>query len=142
MDQDFEVISFNGGHEVLGTTIEEIKGIVAAVSPPTHKGIMESFERAGWSTEVNLLGSYRCDVYKDGVAIEVESVDKSSVIDVLHRDFFRFLILLRMGRIRVAVLITSITGGEVSLRKAESDLRLYGDHYEVPLVLIGVTPVV
>jgi hypothetical protein len=64
---------------------------------------LRSFGEAGWSTEVSLLGGYRCDAYKDGVVVEIEAVDKSSVIDVLHRDLFRLQMLQRMGVLKVAV---------------------------------------
>lgn len=135
---ELNVLSINGGRELVGALFEEINQAVSSAIPPNHQGIVSSLAREGWSTEVSLLGGYRCDAYKDGVVIEVESVDKSSVIDVLHRDFFRFLMLLKMKRIRTAVLVTRIAGGEISLEKVKSDLKIYGDYYEVPLLVIGI----
>jgi len=74
------------------------------------------------------------------MAVEIESVDRSSVIDVLHRDLFRFLILWRMGKIEAAAIVTRLEGGEVSLRKVQSDLELYGRCYDVPLLVVGLRP--
>jgi len=133
-----KIFAFKDADKILGSVLEEIKRIVS-LCPRTHHAIVSSFRNSGWNTEVILLGAYRCDVYKNGTAIEVEAVDKTSVIDVLHRDLFRFLILYRMGKIRVGVLVTSLSGGEVNFEKAVKELELYGRFYEVPLLLIGVS---
>jgi hypothetical protein len=95
----FEV---NGAKQLLGQTFDSIKQVINRAEK-THEGILNSFRKVGWSTEVSLLGGYRCDAYKDGVVVEIEAVDKSSVIDVLHRDLFRFQMLQRMGVLKVAV---------------------------------------
>jgi hypothetical protein len=133
-----ELFEVNGARATLGLAFDELSRIVNVVDPPTHAGFTHAFQKAGWSTEVPLLGKYRVDAFKEGVAVEVESVDKSSVIDTLHRDFFRFHMLFRMGKISTAVVVTRRSGGEVSLEKARDDLAIFGKHYEVPLLIIGV----
>ncbi|RKY52475.1 MAG: hypothetical protein DRP89_07635 [Candidatus Neomarinimicrobiota bacterium] len=127
----------NSAIPLLGKAYNNIKQIINNAEI-THDGILRSFKEAGWPTEVSLLGSYRCDAHKDGVVVEVESVDKSSVIDVLHRDLFRFLMLQRMGKLKVAILITRVSGGEVSLDKVRKDMELFGKHYEPPLLVLGI----
>ncbi|MFQ6126686.1 MAG: hypothetical protein ACE5R6_19080 [Candidatus Heimdallarchaeota archaeon] len=104
--QEIVEYSFKGAKTILGMLLNEIREVIKS-STRRHNEIISSFRRRGWNTEVSLLASYRCDVYKDYVAIEVESTDKSSVIDVLHRNFFRFWILYRMKKIKAAILITS-----------------------------------
>ncbi len=133
-----EWFELNECRSILGEKFDELLRVAKGVDPVSHEGFVYGFRRAGWSTEEALLGRYRLDAFKDGVAVEIESVEKSSVIDVLHRDFFRFLILFRMGKIRAAVIITRRAGGEVSLEKAKQDLALFGKHYEVPLLIMGV----
>ncbi|MDI6782992.1 MAG: hypothetical protein QME64_02725 [bacterium] len=134
-----EVVSYeiNGAKSILGDEFDRILQIIKSANI-THDGIMQAFKVAGWQTEVRILGNYKTDVYKDGIIIEIESVDKSSVIDVLHRDLFRFSILKKMGKLKIAILITSISGGEVNLVKVQNDMNLYGKHYEVPLLAFGV----
>ena len=129
---------FKGARTVLGDLCNELIEAVGRASSRSHSDIVKSLSDAGWSTEVSLLGQYRLDAFKDGIGVEVEATDKSSVIDVLHRDFFRFLMLYKKGEIRTGVLITSLMGGEVNLEKAKSDLDLYGDQLEVPLLIIGL----
>lgn len=135
--QEIVEYSFKGAKTILGMLLNEIREIIKS-STRSHNEIISSFRRRGWNTEVSLLASYRCDVYKDNVAIEVESTEKSSVIDVLHRDLFRFWILYRMKKIKTAVLITSYKGGEVNYQRVLEDLETYGDYYDVPLFVIGI----
>jgi hypothetical protein len=130
----FEV---NGARQLLGQTFDSIRQIINRAEI-THEGILRSFREAGWSTEVSLLGGYRCDAYKEGVVVEIEAVDKSSVIDVLHRDLFRLQMLQRMGVLKVAVLITRRSGGEVSLEKVKKDMEIYRKYYNTSLLVLNV----
>lgn len=134
-----ELFEINGARAIIGRQdFDELSHIVSGLQPVTHEGMVHALQKAGWAIEVPLLGRYGLDAFRDGVAVEVESVEKSSVIDTLHRDFFRFLMLYRMKKITSAVTITRRAGGEVNLRKARDDLEIFGSHYEVPLIVVGV----
>ncbi|HDP99204.1 MAG TPA: hypothetical protein ENN22_08485 [bacterium] len=134
-----EQYEINDAKQLLGEEYNNISQIIRSAKKVTHADIVQSFKKAGWSTEVPLLGRYRCDAFKNKIGVEVESVDKSSVVDVLHRDFFRFMMLHRMHKLKVAILITRISGGEVSLKKVKDDLEIYGEHYETPLMVFGIS---
>jgi hypothetical protein len=43
-----------------------------------------------------------------------------------------------MGVLKVAVLITRRSGGEVSLEKVREDMEIYGKYYDTPLLVLGV----
>ena len=137
MTAAFDYFSING---VRQAAIDAVLEAIKASDYRTHRALIEAFGRAGWETEKRLLGAYRTDAYKNGMAVEIESVDRSSVIDVLHRDLFRFQILWRMSKIEAASIVTRLEGGEVSLRKVQSDLELYGLYYDVPLLVVGLGP--
>lgn len=130
--------SFKEAAQVLGHLLEEIERAIGESPSFSHTDIIESFAKLDWKTEVPLIGQYRCDALKEKVAVEIEATDKSSVIDTLHRDFFRFLILYRMGKIKAGVLITRASGGEVNFQKVIDELELYGIYYEAPLFIVGL----
>lgn len=135
--QGLESYEVNNALRLLGKEYGIIKQIINNAEI-THNCILQSFKEAGWSTEASLLGNYRCDAYKDGVVVEIESVNGSSIIDILHRDLFRFLMLQRMGKLKVAILITRVSGGEISLEKVKKDMEVFGKYYDTPLLVIGI----
>lgn len=135
--QGITIYEMNNAMQLLGKTYNDLKQIIINAEN-SHKGIQKSFKESGWLIEKSLLGKYRCDAYKDGIVVEIESIDRSSVIDVLHRDLFRFMMLYRMGKLKVGVLITSVSSEEVSLKKVRSDMEIYGKYYDVPLLVLGI----
>ena len=46
--------------------------------------------------------------------------------------------LYKMERLKVAVLITRASGGEVSLEKIKKDMEIFSRYYEVPLLVIAL----
>lgn len=130
--------SFKNAEKILGSILADIEKAIKEASSCAHDDLVKSFSKLGWNTEFSLLGRYRCDAWKEGISVEIEATDKSSVIDVVHRDFFRFWILYRMDKIKAGVIITRAMGGEVNFQKIKSELKLYGDYYEVPLYIIGL----
>jgi len=44
-----------------------------------------------------------------------------------------------MGKLKVAVLVTRLPGGEVSLEKVKKDMEVFGRYYETPLMVLGLS---
>jgi hypothetical protein len=129
------------------SSILQAKGILGnltnsiASANRTHGEICSQLLKDGWETEVRLFphAQYRADALWDRIVIEIESIDKSSVIDAIHRDFLRFLVLYQQEKIDSAVLVVRAENtGEVNFHRVTADLRAFGNALSVPILVIGV----
>lgn len=116
-----------------------LKSLTSAIR--THDEICGQLLKDGWETEVRLFphAQYRADALRDRIVVEIESVDKTSVIDVIHRDFLRFLVLYQQEKIDAGVLVVRAENKRgVNFHRVTSDLREFGDAVSVPILVVGI----
>jgi len=69
--------------------LSELWGILLEITEIDHYRIQQLFYSRGWEIEKRILPetTWRWDAYKDKVIVSIEF----SLIDAVHRDFFRLL---------------------------------------------------
>ena len=106
MNRDVEIFSHNNAKKIIAAAglLEEISAILQQVEK-NHDSVRREFAARGWDVEEKLFPNlgYRIDAFKDKIAVEIEAISASSIIDVLHRDYFRFMMLHSMKIIDAGV---------------------------------------
>ena len=120
----------------LFTELEEILNDLTEID---HRKIQQAFSDKGWETEKKiLLGTgWAWDAYKDRVIVSVEF----SLIDAVHRDFFRLLMWHHDDKVDAVIYITT-TSKEPKYNNVRRDIEIcYTDYphlMPVPILLIGL----
>jgi len=127
----------------------EIERILRSVTTPLGRNILptpskvltDAFVKQGWQTEYQVSdrsGNLRFDLYKNGVAIEIQLTDPADC----YNDYLKFLLAYNQERIEVGVEIVydeSIKGNNLpKLQKATNDLNVFRRVLSCPIWVIGL----
>jgi len=119
--------------------LSQINRILDEIGKADHTKIQELFKREGWETEKRILPetTWAWDAYKDRVVVSIEF----SLIDAVHRDFFRLLMWHQDNKVDAVVYITT-TFKEPKFENVKRDLEILRSKYSsllmVPIYLVGL----
>jgi len=116
--------------------LQQIIQVVHGASEVDHKVIQACFRQSGWEVEKGLLSevNWPWDAYKDRVVVSIEF----SLIDAVHRDFLRALLLKNQGKIDVMVYVTT-TFKEPKFKNVKRDIEVFKEILSVPIFIIGLS---
>ncbi len=117
------------------STIIEAASLTDLSSQDDHNVIQKFLRNAHWDTEISKfpVSSYRLDAFKDGTGIEIER----SLIDAIHRSFFRCMWSYSKNLVDVLVLIVP-TYKEPRFTKVKRDIKAFEEIIPFPVYLLGV----
>jgi hypothetical protein len=117
----------------------ELEIILYELTEINHNGIQKAFFTKGWENEKRILPemAWTWDAYKDRVVVSVEF----SLIDAVHRDFFRLLMWHYDDKADAVIYITT-TFQEPKFLNVKRDIEIcqnnYPDLLPIPILLIGL----
>ncbi len=147
-----ESFSHRFAEEVLNAKLglkREIEDILRNVAVTQQKGahavIQGAFVTAGWSDEEPIAKGLRprFDVYKDRVAVEIETSHRTNT----YKDLLKFLVGFNEGKIDLGVEVLwteqfkhthRLNSGSPSLGILRSDLEMFRVIIPVPIFAIGI----
>ncbi len=111
------------------------------IRPTPSRVLTEAFLKQGWQTEYQVSersGNLRFDLYKNGVAIEIQLTDPADC----YNDYLKFLLAYNVERVEVGVEIVyddSVKGGNLpKLTKVQNDLGIFRRLISCPIWVIGL----
>jgi hypothetical protein len=136
-----EAFNFNGAEEILEkkgqlSTILKAASLSDLSSNEDHNKVQHFFHEIGWDVEVSLfpVAGYRLDAFKDKTGVEIER----SLIDAVHRSFFRCEWAYTKKRLDVLVLIVP-TYKEPKFDQIKRDIQEFKDSIPYPIYLVGIS---
>jgi len=138
---EIKYFDHDGAVSVLETVglISEISDILHGIVEIDHRKIQQAFKAKGWQTQKHILPetNWAWDACKDRVVVSIEF----SLIDAVHRDFFRFLMWHLDGKLDAAVYITT-TFKEPKFHNVRGDIEICAKKYPTllpfPILLVGL----
>ena len=132
---------YNGACSVLQKKglISELWEILLEITEVDHSKIQLLFHNKGWEVEKRILSetTWRWDAYKDKVVVSIEF----SLIDAVHRDFFRLLMWHQDNKLDVVIYITTMSK-EPKFSNVMRDIEICRQKYPhllpFPIYLIGL----
>lgn len=119
--------------------LSEVEQILGEVDKIGHTEIQWLFRSRGWETEKRIVSgtTWAWDAYKDKVVVSIEF----SLIDAVHRDFFRLLMWHQDSKVEAVVYITT-TFKEPKFHNVKRDIEIFQRNYPsllpVPIYLVGL----
>lgn len=119
----------------------ELNEILKNLSEIDHCKIQKAFLDKGWRKEekIVLWADWRWDAYKDKVIVSIEF----SLLDAVHRDFFRLLMWHQADKVDAIIYITT-TFKEPKFPNVKRDIeyisRSNPSLLPVPILLVGLVP--
>lgn len=119
--------------------LSEIEQILGEADKIDHTEIKRLFRSRGWETEKRIISgtTWAWDAYKDKVVVSIEF----SLIDAVHRDFFRLLMWHQDNKVEAVVYITT-TFKEPTFHNVKRDIEILHHSYPsllpVPIYLVGL----
>jgi histone acetyltransferase (RNA polymerase elongator complex component) len=111
------------------------------IRPTPSKVITDAFLQHGWEPEYQVSersGNLRFDLYKNGVAIEIQLTDPADC----YNDYLKFLLAYNLERIEIGVEIVydeSVKGNNLpKLQRAANDLNIFRRVISCPTWVIGL----
>jgi len=119
--------------------LSELEEILHGITSIDHEKIQREFLNKSWETEKQILPetTWAWDAYKAKVVVSIEF----SLIDAVHRDFFRLLMWHHDGKLDAVIYITT-TFKEPRFHKVKRDIEIRYRNYPhllpFPILLIGL----
>jgi hypothetical protein len=119
--------------------LSEVNRILSEIDKADHTKIQELFRRNGWETGKRILPqtTWAWDAYKDRVVMSLEF----SLVDAVHRDFFRLLMWHQDKKVDAVLYITT-TFREPKFENVRRDLEILRSKYSsllpVLIYLVGL----
>jgi hypothetical protein len=136
------VFSFREAEEILQSKgqlsiILKAASLTDLSSKDDHDKVQHFLHENLWDTEVSLfpVSAYKLDAFKEKTAIEIER----SLIDAVHRSFFRCLWAYSKKHLDVLVLIVP-TYKEPKFEHVKRDIQEFKEVLPYPVYLVGIAP--
>jgi len=119
--------------------LSEVEQILGEVDKANHTEIQRLFRSKGWETEKRIISgtTWAWDAYKDKIVVSIEF----SLIDAVHRDFFRLLMWHHDNKVEAVVYVTT-TFQEPKFHNVKRDIEILQNSYPyllpVPIYLVGL----
>ncbi len=140
-EQAWETFDYREASTILKSKglFDEVAQIVQHIDKADRKEIQRIFHEKDWEIEKNITSgtAYAWDAYKNRIVVSIEF----SLVDAVHRDFFRLLMWHQDNKAEAVVYITT-TFKEPKFHNIKRDIEILQKHYPellpLPMYLVGL----